>query len=184
MLRWYAIVNNSWLTKTFQAPRAEAAVKFQVVESMGFDCVFTRATGRYQAGHVRQAHQRTAALELVRAGAPIVMDMRFVDFSVQTSEIMTIRHLPFTAPEREEKRRIAFIAGSTLGFGMLRVVAAMRDYDGQITDVFREFRDAFDWIERPELGEVLPTAIDQLLTAVGGENEAPTDEFDIAIERA
>lgn len=158
-------------------------MKFHIVESNEFDCVFLRATGRYQADHIRRASQQSATIDLVRAGAPIVSDMRFVDFGVETSELMMIRHLPFNQPERDEKRRIAFIAGSTYGFGMLRVVAAMRDYDGQITDVFRGFQEAFDWIRRPEIGDDLPTIIDQLLAAPGEQDEVSAEDFDVVITR-
>ena len=158
-------------------------MKFNIVESKDHDCVFSRARGTFNAAHLREAHRQSLALELVRAGAPVVNDMRFVNFSVRTSETMTVRNLPFAAHARQGKRRIAFVAGSTLGFGMLRIIAAMREYDHQITDVFREFQHAFDWIQRPALGDALPDSIDRSLDAPGEKGAGP-DDFDLVIGQA
>ncbi len=145
--------------------------------------MFSRATGTFQADHIRRAHLEGLELQLVLAGKPFVHDMRFVDFHVRTSEVMTVRDLPFSDHSHDEKRRIAFIAGSTLGYGMLRIVAALRDFDGQMTDVFHDFRSAFDWIHRPELGETLPADVDRFLAETDEDGEA-ADEFGIVIRRA
>jgi hypothetical protein len=125
----------------------------------------------------------SAGMDLVRAGAPVVNDMRFVNFHVATAEVIAVRNVPFIHPETAAKRRIAFVAACTLSFGMLRVLATMRDYDGQTTGVFRDFGEAFRWIDRPIVGEALPREIDLLLDDAlrDGDDE---DAFQVTVKHA
>jgi hypothetical protein len=128
--------------------------------------------------------QISGSMDLVRSGAPVINDMRFVDFSVEIAEIAAIRNVPFDRVAAEVRRRVAFVAGSASDHAMLRVLAAMRETDVQTTGVFCEFGPAFRWIERPGLGEALPQHIDTMLNEVQSPEEQESDSFRVVMKRA
>ncbi len=139
------------------------AVKFCIVQSRNLQCIFSRSFGLYRTDDIRRMMQISGSMDLVKSGAPVINDMRFVDFNVPVSEVMAIKDVPHDTIDATVRRRVAFVAGSAFGHSMLRVLATMREHDVQTTDVFYDFPPAFRWIERPALGDALPHNIECLL---------------------
>lgn len=160
------------------------AVKFCIVQSHNLQCIFSRAFGLYRTDDIRRMMQISGSMDLVRSGAPAINDMRFVDFHVAMSEIMAIRHVPFDKIETEIQRRVAFVAGSTFDHARLRVLASMRESAIQTTEVFYDFGEAFQWIERPALGGALPKHIGRMLNEVQSPEERESDSFQVVMKHA
>jgi hypothetical protein len=128
--------------------------------------------------------QISGSMDLVRSGAPVVNDMRFVDFRVPVAEVMAIRDVPFDTIEAGIRRRVAFVAGSPFGHEMLRLLATMREHEIQTTAVHYDFGDAFRWIEREALGDALPPHIDSMLSEVQSAEERESDSFQVVMKHA
>jgi hypothetical protein len=128
--------------------------------------------------------QISGSMDLVRSGAPVINDMRFVDFDVPVSEIMAVRDVPFDTIDAPVRRRVAFIAGSASGHSMLRVLASMRQSDMQTTEVLDDFDGAFRWIDRAALGDALPQHIDAMLNEVQDIEGYESDSFRVVMKHA
>ena len=155
-------------------------MKFHVLQSQHLDCVFVRAIGRFCVADIillmKQCHQ----LELFRAGAPVLTDARFVDFEVPIESVITTGKMLVLPPERGQ-RCVAFVVDSQLGYGMLRAMTALREREGQLNNVFRSFREAFEWIGRPAFDApppVIETMFDEHFRAPKQDNR-----FNVQIKR-
>ncbi len=159
-------------------------MKFCIVQSRKLQCIFSRSFGLYRTDDIRRMMQISGSMDLVKSGAPVINDMRFVDFNVPMSEVMAIRDVPHDVVDATVRRRVAFVAGSPFGHSMLRVLATMREHDVQTTEVFRDFGEALRWIERPALGDALPQNIEGMLDELQCTGERNSDSFRVIMKHA
>ena len=138
------------------------------VESTLHDCLFVRATGPIDIGHMTRSQTLLVDRAIVRSGAPMIADMRAVEFqsSFKPPSIAGLAELPLNPGA---VRKLAFIASDDLSFGILRMLASHRGTRHQTNAVFRAFGEAFAWAGRPDLGATLPADVEGSLgTPVDG----------------
>jgi hypothetical protein len=92
-------------------------------------------------------------------GARILHDMRNVDFSVPVDEVIKVAH---ARPARKLDTRLALLADTEVGFGMLRVIVAIRENASRTTNAFRSVSDALDWLNIPGIRGELPDGIQRI----------------------
>ena len=89
-------------------------------------------------------------------GARILHDMRNVDFSVPVDGVIKVAH---ARPSKNLNTRLALLANSDVGFGMLRVIVAIRENASRSTNAFRSMQDALDWLNIPGIRDTLPDGV-------------------------
>ncbi len=77
-----------------------------------------------------------------------------MDVDVPTSEVRKVATTPSPKVDPDVVRKVAILASSDFGFGMMRMLALMRERPGLVLDVFRDLEEAKAWLGLPaDLGD-------------------------------
>ena len=134
-----------------------------VVQSRALNCVYTRSVGLYDAVEMRRMIKAIMELDMFRSGAPTLCDERGLIFNAENATIVAVGQTPVDPPTETEVRSLAMVAESDLGFGMMRMLAAMREQPGHRPRVFRTMAEAADWLGVTVPGEAFPDEIEALM---------------------
>lgn len=117
-------------------------------------CICIKWSGAFSAAEGAAYYREIADHEDYRRGASLFHDVRLVDADVPSTEI---RKVALGGPRDASPsgvRKIAVLAPADLTFGMMRMLAAMRERPGLELSVFRDLEDAKAWLELPaDLGD-------------------------------
>ncbi len=112
-------------------------------------CIFIkwRGTFSYEEG---SAHYREVA-EFVgfQRGSHLFHDIRLVDVDVPASEIHKVAVAASPKVDSNAVRKVAILVSSDVGFGMMRMLALMRERPGLVLNVFRDLEEAKAWLGLP-----------------------------------
>ena len=87
--------------------------------------------------------------------------MRLVDFDVPME---IVRKVARTQPAQPKHTHLALVAGSELGFGMLRALAMFRENEKRVARAFHSISEALDWLGISGIGSALPARIEGMLS--------------------
>ncbi len=80
--------------------------------------------------------------------------MRLADVDVPASEIQSVAEAASPKVTANTVRKVAILTSSDLGFGMMRMLALMRERPGLALNVFRDLEEAKAWLGLPaDLGD-------------------------------
>ena len=117
-------------------------------------CIFIRWSGTFSSEEGAAHYREIAGYESFQKGAHLFHDTRLVDVDVPTSEIRKVATAPSPKVDPDVARKVAILASSDFGFGMMRMLALMRERPGLVLDVFRDLEEAKAWLGLPaDLGD-------------------------------
>ena len=142
-------------------PGGDPLMHFCVVQVERAGAIFVRSCGIFRAADLQMLFKALGSLDLYH-GARILHDMRNVDFSMSMEEVIKVAHAP-----RGQKlnTRVALVADTEAGFGVLRVIVAIRENASRMTNAFRSVDEALYWLNIPDLGTVFPAGIEKFQAA-------------------
>ncbi len=121
-------------------------------ESLG--CIFIRWSGTFSSEEGAAHYREIAGYESFQKGAHLFHDTRLVDVDVPTSEVQKVATAASPKVEPDVVRKVAILASSDVGFGMMRMLASMRERPGLVLNVFRDLEEAKAWLGLPaDLGD-------------------------------
>ncbi len=154
-------------------------MRFCVVQVMELGGTFVRSSGRFNARDMKTLIESLSTMES-SGDAQILHDMRLVDFDVRVEEVIETGR---AAPESLEIRKLALVSGSALGFGMLRVIASIRENFNRTVKAFRTIPEALDWLDLPLAGLTIPEAVDLIFDEQIRCNGDDPDGFGMVIQK-
>ena len=103
------------------------------------------ASGLLRLDEIQEA-AATVWRDAKKPRARVLWDLRQAQFALSSSEVralaeFTKKHSPFS------HLRMAFVVGSDLEFGLVRMFEVFREAKGTQTEVFREMHEALEWLE-------------------------------------
>ncbi len=117
-------------------------------------CIFIRWSGTFSSEEGAAHYREIAGYESFQKGAHLFHDTRLVDVDVPTSEVRKVATAPSSKVDPDVVRKVAILASSDLGFGMMRMLAVMRERPGLVLNVFRDLEEAKAWLGLPaDLGD-------------------------------
>ncbi len=117
-------------------------------------CIFIRWRGTFSSEEGAAHYREIAGYESFQKGAHLFHDTRLVDVDVPTSEVQRVATAASPKVEPAFVRKVAILASSDVGFGMMRMLASMRERPGLILNVFRDLEEAKAWLGLPaDLGD-------------------------------
>ena len=117
-------------------------------------CIFIKWCGPFSSEEGLAQYREIAELASFQQGAHLFHDARLVDFNVPNSEIRKVAEAPSPKVISNIVRKVATLASSELGFGMMRTLAAIRERPGLELNVFRDLEEAKTWLGLPaDLGD-------------------------------
>ena len=131
---------------------------FCIVQVQQAGAIFVQSFGQFRPSDMQSLFKTLGTLDLYE-GARILHDMRNVDFSVPVDEVIKVAH---ARPAKNLNTRLALLANSEVGFGMLRVIVAIRENASRSTNAFRSVSDALDWLNIPGIRDRLPDGIENV----------------------
>ena len=144
---------------------------FCIIQVQQAGAIFVKSFGQFRPSDMQSLFRTLGTLDLYD-GARILHDMRNVDFSVPVDEVIKVAH---ARPAKTLHTRLALLADTEVGFGMLRVIVAIRENASRTTNAFRSVSDALDWLNIPGIRGELPDGIVRVLsrhTPLSGESSA------------
>lgn len=115
-------------------------------------CVFVKWSGSFSAAEGAAYYREVARLDSYRRGASVFHDVRLVDADVPSGEIRAAAMAGPNDADPSNVRKVAVLAPSDLTFGMMRMLAAMRERPGLVLNVFRDIDKAARWLGLPAAG--------------------------------
>lgn len=135
-------------------------MKTCLIQSPRYNCIVCCSAGLFSLDAMLRKLQTLAQLELYHAGAPILCDMRRVDFrTTRTEDMATVADLPHEAGQALPMRRVAIVAGSRDGFLHMSELARLRDNGPEPAHVFDELEPGLHYLAVPGFGPDLPKDI-------------------------
>ncbi len=117
-------------------------------------CIFIRWSGTFSSEEGAAHYREIAGYESFQKGAYLFHDTRLVDVDVTTSEVEKMARAPSPKVDPDVVRKVAILSSSDLGFGMMRMLASMRERPGLVLNVFRDLEEAKAWLGLPaDLGD-------------------------------
>ncbi len=117
-------------------------------------CIFIRWRGTFSSEEGAAQYREIAGYESFQKGAHLFHDTRLVDVDVPTSEVQKVAAAASPKVDPAIVRKVAILASSDFGFGMMRMLALMRERPGLVLDVFRDLGEAKAWLGLPaDLGD-------------------------------
>jgi hypothetical protein len=117
-------------------------------------CIFIRWSGIFSSEEGAAHYREVAGYESFQKGAHLFHDTRLVNVDVSTSEVQKVATAPSPIVDLGVVRKVAILASSDFGFGMMRMLALMRARPGLVLDVFRDLEEAKAWLGLPaDLGD-------------------------------
>lgn len=120
---------------------------FALTAAPEWRCIFVKWSGRFLAEELAAYTRALEAEPLFHSGAPVFHDARNWDLNVPTAELLTVARNPVRTPRGDAgPRRAAFLAADALGYGMLRVIATLRERPDLTIKVFYDLEEAKTWL--------------------------------------
>lgn len=141
--------------------------------------LFVRSAGRFNARHMKAMIQAISNLDAYQ-DIQILHDMRLVDFDVPVEEVIEIGR---TYPPQPRAGKLAVVADSVLGYGMLRVIVSIRENVSRSVAAFRGIPDAIGWLAAGHLDRAIPDNVEALLAEHIGSGDSEPDAFAIVMKR-
>lgn len=154
-------------------------VKFCVIQAQPRGCLFIRSAGRFNAQHMKAMIQAISNLDAYR-DIEILHDMRLVDFDVAVEQVIEVAR---SYPSGERAGKLAVVAESVLGYGMLRVIVSIRENVNRTVSAFRSIEEAIDWLNVPGLQRKIPDQVEAVLSEHAGSGGSDPDGFGIVMKR-
>ncbi|MEM9063319.1 MAG: hypothetical protein AAGD13_22900 [Pseudomonadota bacterium] len=102
-------------------------MRFVIKEDRVRGAISVISRDRFDPDDINRLCEDLARLELYREGAPILNDVRNVDFNVSTRDVIRATRAPVLVPQGRSSRSGIMLVGSSLGFGMARVFTSLRE---------------------------------------------------------
>jgi hypothetical protein len=112
-------------------------------------CIFIRWRGTFSSEEGAAHYREIAGYESFQKGAHLFHDTRLVDVDVPTIEIHKVATAASPKVDPDVVRKVAILTSSDFGFGMMRMLALMRERPELILDVFRDLEEAKAWLGLP-----------------------------------
>ncbi len=117
-------------------------------------CIFIRWSGTFSYEEGAAHYREIAGYESFQKGAHLFHDTRLVDVDVPTSEVQKAATAASPKVDPAIVRKVAILASSDVGFGMMRMLASMRERPGLVLNVFRDLEETKAWLGLPaDLGD-------------------------------
>lgn len=133
---------------------------FSIVQVRQTEGIFIRSFGQFRPTDMQALFKTLKTFDFYN-GARILHDMRNVDFSVPVEQVVKVAH---ARPSEHLTTHLALVAGTEVGFGMLRVIVAIRENASRDTNAFRSIDDAMQWLNIPRLGTTMPVGVESTLS--------------------
>jgi len=110
-------------------------------------CIFVRWAGRFDADELAHVLAGLGTHPCFHTGASVFHDARQWDLDLPTAELLRVTGSSVTRPARfSGTRRGAFVVSDSLAYGMLRVLATLRERPDLRVEVFRDLGEAKIWL--------------------------------------
>jgi hypothetical protein len=120
----------------------------------GLGCIFVRWKGTFSSEEGAAYYREIVGHESYQNGSHLFHDIRLVNADVSISEIEKVARAGPRDAAPSIVRKAAILASSDLGFGMMRMLASMREHPGLTLSVFRDLEEAKAWLGLPaDLGD-------------------------------
>ena len=117
-------------------------------------CIFIRWRGTFSYEEGAAHYREVAEFESFQQGSHLFHDVRLVNVDVPASEIQSVAKAASPKVTANTVRKVAILTSSDLGFGMMRMLALMRERPELVLNVFRDLEEAKAWLGLPaELGD-------------------------------
>ena len=117
-------------------------------------CIFIRWSGTFSSEEGAAHYREIAGYESFQQGSHLFHDVRLVDVDVPTNEIQKVATAASPKVDPDVVRKVAVLTSSDMGFGMMRMLASMRERPGLVLNVFRDLEEAKAWLGLPaDLGD-------------------------------
>ena len=117
-------------------------------------CIFIRWRGTFSSEEGAAHYREIAGYQSFQQGSHLFHDVRLVDVDVPASEIHKVAEVASPKADSNDIRKVAILVSSDMGFGMMRMLGAMRERPGLILNVVRDLEEAKAWLELPaEVGD-------------------------------
>jgi hypothetical protein len=125
-------------------------VPYSLKSDDGLGCIFIRWRGTFSSEEGSSHYREISKITGFQQGSYLFHDVRLVDVNVPASEI---RDVAKAAPDKQNFdgiRKVAILTSSDMGFGMMRMLATMRERPDLVLKVFRRLDEANAWLGLPE----------------------------------
>jgi len=112
-------------------------------------CIFIRWRGTFSSREGAAHYRELADYKSFQQGSNLFHDVRLANTDVASSEIREVATARSQNLDPDIMRKVAILAPSDLSFGMMRMLAAMRERPGLVLDVFRDLEEAKAWLGLP-----------------------------------
>ena len=109
-------------------------------------CIFIKWRGTFSHEEGSAHYREIAELASFQQGSHLFHDARLVDANVPTSEIRNVAKAPSRKVDSDIVRKVAILVTSDLGFGMMRMLATIRERPGLVLNVFHDLEEAKAWL--------------------------------------
>ncbi len=117
-------------------------------------CIFIKWHGTFSYEEGSAYYREIAKLEGFQQGSHLFHDVRLVDVDVPTSEVRSVATAASPKVKANIVRKVAILTSSDFSFGMMRMLALMRERPELVLNVFRDIEEAKAWLGLPaDLGD-------------------------------
>lgn len=110
-------------------------------------CIFVRWSGRFDPDELGHVLTVLGHYDCFHEGAWVFHDARQWDLNLPMAELLRVTGACVTRPARfSGTRRGAFLISDNLSYGMLRVLATVRERPDLRVEVFRDLAEAKAWL--------------------------------------
>ncbi len=117
-------------------------------------CIFIRWSGTFSYEEGAAYYREIAGYESFQQGSHLFHDIRLVDVNVPAVEIRKVATAASPKVDANIVRKVAILTSSDFSFGMMRMLALMRERPELVLNVFRDIEEAKAWLGLPaDLGD-------------------------------
>ncbi len=109
-------------------------------------CIFIKWSGTFSSEEGFSHYREIAKLVPFQQGSHLFHDVRLVDVNVPASEIRNVAESSSPEVDSHSVRKVAILVSSGLGFGMMRMLATIRERPGLVLNVFHDLEEAKAWL--------------------------------------
>ncbi|MEM7189903.1 MAG: STAS/SEC14 domain-containing protein [Pseudomonadota bacterium] len=154
-------------------------MKICVIQVPNLGCMFVRFVGKLNLPDMQSMIQSVMRLDGYQ-NSVILQDMRNVDFDVP----MEVAHQVARArPENPLHSRLALVSEGDLGFGMIRVIASIREIDQYATRACRTIPEALEWLGIPGVNQQLPAEVEEVFAEDFPPESSEREPYGITIRK-
>ncbi len=109
-------------------------------------CIFIRWRGTFSYDEGAAHYREIAGYESFQQGSHLFHDVRLVDVDVPTSEVRSVATAASPKVNADVGRKVDILTSSDFSFGMMRMLALMRERPELALNVFRDIEEAKAWL--------------------------------------